>query len=243
MDGVAPLLLDQAADGLVNVEAVGGAGQRLADLKALENLGELLFDTSSVLAHSNSWQGEFRSRRKNLEPYWGQLSISKVFNDDGMLTHYIGIYEDITRSKLAHQHIERLAYTDNLTNLGNRPAFIRSLEQRFAQNLRSLGLLLVGVGSGGLKSTAATLVGALYTRDDPRRDAGFSIYYMGINIGGLLGPLVTGIAQQQWERDHDLAKGTVAPKEADAVLQNAHLPKSAPGTMDSRIDRSVDRDN
>ena len=61
-----------------------------------------------------------------------------------------------------------------------------------------LGLLLVGVGSGGLKSTAATLVGALYTRDDPRRDAGFSIYYMGINIGGLLGPLVTGIAQQQW---------------------------------------------
>ena len=51
------------------------------------------------------------------------------------------------------------------------------------------------------------------------------------------------IAQQQWDRDHDLAKGTVAPKEADAVLQNAHLPKSAPGTMDSRIDRSVDRDN
>src|SRR5699024_1079582 len=51
------------------------------------------------------------------------------------------------------------------------------------------GLLLVGVGSGGLKSTAATLVGSLYSRDDPRRDAGFSIYYMGINIGGLLGPL------------------------------------------------------
>ncbi|WP_414644486.1 peptide MFS transporter [Brachybacterium sp.] len=61
-----------------------------------------------------------------------------------------------------------------------------------------LGLLLVGVGSGGLKSTAATLVGALYSRDDPRRDAGFSIYYMGINIGGLLGPLITGVAQQSW---------------------------------------------
>ncbi|MDN6303688.1 MAG: oligopeptide:H+ symporter [Brachybacterium sp.] len=60
------------------------------------------------------------------------------------------------------------------------------------------GLLLVGVGSGGLKSTAATLVGSLYSRNDPRRDAGFSIYYMGINIGGLLGPLITGLAQQQW---------------------------------------------
>jgi len=121
-------------------------GQRLADLKALENLGELLFDTSSVLAHSNSWQGEFRSRRKNLEPYWGQLSISKVFNDDGMLTHYIGIYEDITRSKLAHQHIERLAYTDNLTNLGNRPFFIRSIEERFAAGAEPrLCLLLVDI--------------------------------------------------------------------------------------------------
>ncbi|GAA4526658.1 oligopeptide:H+ symporter [Brachybacterium paraconglomeratum] len=60
------------------------------------------------------------------------------------------------------------------------------------------GLLLVGIGSGGLKSTAATLVGSLYSRDDPRRDAGFSIYYMGINIGGLLGPLITGFAQQLW---------------------------------------------
>src|SRR5690625_6575111 len=60
------------------------------------------------------------------------------------------------------------------------------------------GLLLVGVGSGGLKSTAATLVGSLYSLEDPRRDAGFSIYYMGVNIGGLLGPLLTGFVQQEW---------------------------------------------
>ncbi|MDC6673852.1 diguanylate cyclase, partial [Leclercia adecarboxylata] len=77
---------------------------------------------------------------------WGQLSISKVFNDEGALTHYIGIYEDITRNKLAHQHIERLAYTDNLTNLGNRPCFIRSLEERFAAGAEPrLCLLLVDI--------------------------------------------------------------------------------------------------
>ncbi|EWC42254.1 diguanylate cyclase [Stutzerimonas stutzeri KOS6] len=121
-------------------------GKSLADLKALGHLSELLFDTSSTLAHSNSWQGEFRSRRKNLEPYWGQLSISKVFSEDGTLTHYIGIYEDVTRSKLAHQHIERLAYTDNLTSLGNRPYFIRSLEERFAATAEPrLCLLLVDI--------------------------------------------------------------------------------------------------
>ncbi|WP_122240310.1 PAS domain-containing protein, partial [Pseudomonas syringae] len=76
---------------------------------ALENLNQLLLEANSSLTNSNSWQGEFKSRRKNLEPYWGQLSISKVYGDNRELTHYIGIYEDITQSKLAQQRIERLA--------------------------------------------------------------------------------------------------------------------------------------
>lgn len=121
-------------------------GHRLAELPALENLSELLFDAPSALAKSNSWQGEFKSRRKNLEPYWGQLSISKVFNEQRELTHYIGIYEDITQAKLAQQRIERLAYTDNLTNLGNRPAFIRSLDERFTREGASpIALMLVDI--------------------------------------------------------------------------------------------------
>ncbi|MBC3255368.1 EAL domain-containing protein [Pseudomonas paralactis] len=121
-------------------------GHRLAQLPALENLSELLFDAPSALAKSNSWQGEFKSRRKNLEPYWGQLSISKVYGDNRELTHYIGIYEDITQTKLAQQRIERLAYTDNLTNLGNRPAFIRNLDERFARDSDSpISLLLVDI--------------------------------------------------------------------------------------------------
>lgn len=121
-------------------------GRRLSDLPALENLSELLFDTSSGLAACNSWQGEFRSRRKNLEPYWGQLSISKVFGEHGELTHYIGIYEDVTQSKLAQQRIEKLAYTDNLTGLGNRPYFIRTVEERFHSDRDTpLCLLLVDI--------------------------------------------------------------------------------------------------
>ena len=60
------------------------------------------------------------------------------------------------------------------------------------------GLILIGVGSGGLKANATSLVGTLYTKDDNRRDAGFSIFYMGINIGGLIGPLVTGWLQVTW---------------------------------------------
>ena len=58
------------------------------------------------------------------------------------------------------------------------------------------GLVLVAFGSGGLKATATSMVGDLYAPEDLRRDAGFSIYYMGINLGAFFGPLLTGWAQE-----------------------------------------------
>jgi POT family proton-dependent oligopeptide transporter len=59
-----------------------------------------------------------------------------------------------------------------------------------------LGLGLICVGTGMLKTNASTMVGTLYSKDDPRRDAGFSIYYMGINVGALVAPLVIGYVGQ-----------------------------------------------
>ena len=61
----------------------------------------------------------------------------------------------------------------------------------------AIGLVLIALGSGGLKANAVTLVGSLYTKDDPRIDAGFSIFYMGVNVGALVGPLLTGLLQQE----------------------------------------------
>lgn len=54
-----------------------------------------------------------------------------------------------------------------------------------------VGLILIAIGSGGIKTCAQVVLGDLYDRHDPRRDAGFSIFYMGVNIGALFGPLVT----------------------------------------------------
>jgi POT family proton-dependent oligopeptide transporter len=59
------------------------------------------------------------------------------------------------------------------------------------------GLCCVALGSGGLKANATALAGALYDRDDERRDAGFSLFYLGINLGAFIGPLLTGLAQQR----------------------------------------------
>ncbi|GAA4264689.1 peptide MFS transporter [Frondihabitans peucedani] len=58
-----------------------------------------------------------------------------------------------------------------------------------------VGLILIAIGSGGLKATATSLVGTLYSEGDTRRDAGFSLYYLGINLGAFFGPILTGLLQ------------------------------------------------
>lgn len=55
-----------------------------------------------------------------------------------------------------------------------------------------LGMALIAIGTGLLKPNISVMVGGLYKENDPRRDSGFSIFYMGINIGALLAPLAVG---------------------------------------------------
>jgi POT family proton-dependent oligopeptide transporter len=58
------------------------------------------------------------------------------------------------------------------------------------------GMTLIAIGTGLLKPNISTMVGSLYGENDPRRDSGFSIFYMGINIGAVLAPLVVGFLAQ-----------------------------------------------
>jgi diguanylate cyclase (GGDEF)-like protein/PAS domain S-box-containing protein len=121
-------------------------GRSLTALPALASLPEQLFDAHSTLDHSNHWQGEFKTRRKNLDPYWAQLTLCKVYDEHANLSHYLGTYADISDSKRAQHRLEHLAYHDNLTGLGTRLTFIRSLEQRMAAyNGAPTCLLLVDI--------------------------------------------------------------------------------------------------
>lgn len=58
------------------------------------------------------------------------------------------------------------------------------------------GLILIVIGTGLLKPNVSTIVGSLYEKDDARRDAGFSIFYMGINLGAAIGPIIAGYMAQ-----------------------------------------------
>ncbi len=59
-----------------------------------------------------------------------------------------------------------------------------------------LGMVLIAIGTGLLKPNISAMVGGLYGQNDPRRDSGFSIFYMGINLGAVLAPLVCGYLAQ-----------------------------------------------
>jgi POT family proton-dependent oligopeptide transporter len=62
----------------------------------------------------------------------------------------------------------------------------------FAHSAFFIGLILIVMGTGLLKPNISAIVGDLYPEGGSRRDAGFSIFYMGINLGALIAPLITG---------------------------------------------------
>ena len=70
-----------------------------------------------------------------------------------------------------------------------------------------LGLGLIVSGTGLLKPNVSTIVGRLYATGDPRRDSGFSIFYMGINLGAFIAPLIVGYVGQRvdWHMGFGLA--------------------------------------
>lgn len=105
------------------------------------------------------------------------------------------------------------------------------------------GLLLIVLGTGLLKPNVSTIVGLIYAPGDIRRDAGFSIFYMGINLGAFLSPLICGWVGQKvnWHiafavAGIGMAAGVVQFALGGKYLGEAGLhPANAPGGRSSSI--------
>ncbi|MGD0960864.1 MAG: EAL domain-containing protein [Methylomonas sp.] len=91
------------------------------------------------LAHDGYWQGEVWDRHKNGEAYPKQLTIRAIYNDHGAVTHYLGVYQDLSGNKQTADEIERLAFYDPLTGLPNRRLLQERLKQALAGSQRSRG--------------------------------------------------------------------------------------------------------
>ncbi|MEY2634057.1 MAG: hypothetical protein RIR00_2711, partial [Pseudomonadota bacterium] len=73
-----------------------------------------------TLASTGIWRGEIWNRRKDGSLYPQATSLSAVRDGDGAVTHYIGLFSDVTQLKESHARLERMAYYDALTGLPNR---------------------------------------------------------------------------------------------------------------------------
>ncbi|MCX4096177.1 peptide MFS transporter [Nocardia sp. alder85J] len=88
-----------------------------------------------------------------------------------------------------------------------------------------LGLVLIALGSGGVKANASSLLGTLYPPGDPRTAGGFTLFYLGINLGAFLGPLLTGLLQSRAGFHYGFAAAAVgmACGLVQYVVQRANL--------------------
>ena len=102
-----------------------------------------------------------------------------------------------------------------------------------------LGLVLIVIGTGLLKGNVSVIVGRLYGKDDGRRDAGYSIFYMGINTGAFVAPLICGYLGQRvnWHAGFAAAGvgmvlGLIQYTLGRKYLGEAGLRPADPGTVD-----------
>lgn len=95
------------------------------------------------LANTGHWQGEIWNRRKNNEIYPELLSISAVTDHAGNITHYVGVFADISKLKASELKLDFLAHHDPLTSLPNRLLLMSQLEHAIKVARRETAILAI----------------------------------------------------------------------------------------------------
>jgi diguanylate cyclase (GGDEF)-like protein/PAS domain S-box-containing protein len=115
-------------------EAIGKSPSLFSSGRHSPDFYRALWETIRTEGH---WHGEIWNRRKDGVVYLEQLTITAIRDDSGAITHYTGLFRDITERKEHEEHIRRLAYHDALTGLPNRLLFNDRLSLALAHAHRS----------------------------------------------------------------------------------------------------------
>ena len=162
---LAAQVFEQSAEGIIitdaeqNIVLVNRAFSDISGYSAGEALGQnprilssghhdagfyrVMWESIRSLGH---WQGELWNRRKDGNIYPELVSISQVLDSDGRVSHYVGIFSDISEHKVNEAHIQRLAHFDALTGLPNRNLLADRVAQalsRMERNSESLALVFL----------------------------------------------------------------------------------------------------
>ncbi|MCX7176063.1 MAG: EAL domain-containing protein [Proteobacteria bacterium] len=122
--------------GYTEAELVGRTPRMLQSGRHDADFYRAMWET---ILRTDAWHGEVWDRHKNGKDYPRWLTISAVKDDDGVVTHYVGVHFDISERKRAEEKINELAFFDQLTGLPNRTLLLDRLRQTMTANSRSGG--------------------------------------------------------------------------------------------------------
>ncbi|UXP31847.1 peptide MFS transporter [Reichenbachiella agarivorans] len=120
---------------------------------------------------------------------WSQVEALSLYGTYTMMVYLMGIPGGILADKYIGQK-KAVMVGGALLVLGHGVMALPG------ENIFYLALTLIVLGVGALKANISTMVGQLYRHGDPRRDKGFTIFYMGINVGSALSSLLVGYIGQ-----------------------------------------------
>lgn len=118
-------------------------GQKPSLLRSGWHNADFYKEMWTSILEKGQWKGEIWDRRKNDEIYLEEITIRAVKDEQGMTTHYVGVFKDITLRKQMEKHIEYQAYHDALTGLPNRTFFFDRLAERIAHAQQHQQMLAV----------------------------------------------------------------------------------------------------
>ena len=124
------------------------AGKNPRFQKSGQTPPEVHSDLWNTISSGSVWRGEFVNQKKNGEVYLEFAVIAPIRNENGNITHYVAIKEDITARKHSEEELQRYATTDFLTGIYNRRHTFFLAERAFAQAKRyqrDLSVLMVDV--------------------------------------------------------------------------------------------------
>jgi diguanylate cyclase (GGDEF)-like protein/PAS domain S-box-containing protein len=104
-------------------------GRNANILRSSDMNEDSLDDLWNTITTGVDWHGELHTKKKNGELFWSLLSISAIKDEQGQISHFVTVIEDVSQIKEARQQMEQLAYIDSLTGLANRLLFRDRLEQ------------------------------------------------------------------------------------------------------------------
>ncbi|NCC24345.1 MAG: EAL domain-containing protein [Deltaproteobacteria bacterium] len=135
----------EALTGFSRNEALGRNPRILASGETPKSRYEAMWN---AIKSGETWRGMIKNRKKDGGFYWANGFISPILDDQGQITHFMAIQEDITDKVASRQELRFLAEHDRITGLVNRHHFVEILDQTLAKSIEGrtvAGLLQIDI--------------------------------------------------------------------------------------------------